>query len=278
MNKIYAYLGNGKLGSLLSQKPNFFYLECDITSKASIARALEEFRVRYGEPDLIVNCAGLTSIDECEKDEKKAFALNVSGLANLHNVFGSRVVCISSDHVFSGKYFLAPTEKTKPSPINYYGWSKFGAEQISEMNGGKIIRLSRTISAFDQDFISYMSQLTYGMDISVPSFFWRNYLTRYQAVNGIEYFATHFDSMPQIVNYGGESNVSMVNLFKELAKRLMLDPNKIIPRGHELDEETPRPHWSGYKVGLAKKLGFPMYSLKEVCDGIIEELKEVKLG
>jgi len=272
MNKIYGYVGQGKLGTLLGKVSNFFYLECDITSKASIARALEEFRNRYGEPDLIVNCAGLTSIDECEKDKKKAFTLNVSGLANLHNVFGSRVVCISSDHVFSGRYFTAPTEKTKPKPINYYGWSKFGAEQISEISGGKIIRLSRTVSTFDHNFIRYMSQLTHGLDASVPSFFWRNYLTRYQAVSGIKYFTTYFDSMPQIVNYGGESNVSMVTLFKELAKGLMLDPNKIIPRGYELDEETPRPHWGGFRIKLAKKLGFPMYTLSDVCDGVSQEL------
>lgn len=276
MSKIYAYVGNGKFGSLLGKRPNFAFLDCDITDPKSIEMGLKLFRVKWGEPELIVNCAGITSIDVCEKDERKAFAVNVLGLSNLQKVFGSRVLCLSSDQVFPGKYFIKPSESTKVKPVNYYGWSKFGAESVSQTMGGKIIRLSRTISAFDRDFIEYMSQLTHGLQISVPSFFWRNYLTRSQAVDGIEYFATHYDNMPQIVNYGGEQNISMYKLFQELAKEMMLPVDNILPRTQDLSMEVPRPHWGGYKVDLARKLGFPMYNLSEVVKGVIKDLEGIK--
>lgn len=278
--KIYAYVGNGKLGRLLGKLSNFVFLDCDITNMDSISLALNIFKARWGKfPDLLINCAGITSIDECEKLSTKELSLvNVRGLANLHSVFGSKVLCISSDHVFSGSYFLAPSEKTNPNPINNYGWSKFGAEQVSKICGGKVIRLSRTISAYDTDFIEYFSLLTNGVEISVPSFFWRNYLTRSQAVRGIQYFATNYDSMPQIVNYGGKSNVSMVTLFKELSKRMGLDSGKILARTQDLSMKTPRPHWGGYKVKLAEKLGFPMYSIQDICYEVLGELEQVELG
>lgn len=264
MTKIYAYVGNGKLGSLLGKRPNFAFLDCDITNPASIEMALKLFEIRWGKPDLIVNCAGLTSIDECEKDETKAYALNVRGLSNLHGIFGNRVLHISSDQVFSGKYFLAPTESTKPKPINYYGYSKWGSEQVSEVMGGKIIRLSRTIDIKDHDLWSYITHLEHKRIIEVPSFLWRNYLTRSQAVQGIEYFATHYDSMPQIVNYGGEANVSMYTLVQEISRKLGLNVSNVLPRTKDISSEIPRPHWGGYKVGLASRLGFPMYNLREV--------------
>lgn len=272
MNKIYAYVGNGKLGSLLGKRPNFAFLDCDITDPTSIEMALKLFRIKWGEPDLIVNCAGLTSVDRCEKDVTTAYQKNVKGLVHLHEVFGERVLSISTDQVFSGKYILIPNENTKPNPVNYYGWTKFASEQISEICNGKILRLSRTISAFDRDFIDYMFDLTSKLQIHVPYFFWRNYLTRSQSVDGIEYFATHYDSMPKVVNYGGEQNISMFTLFQELAKKFYLPVENVLPRTQDLEIETPRPHWGGFRIKLAKKLGFPMYALSDVCDGVSQEL------
>lgn len=278
MNKIYAYVGNGKLGSILKNRPNFAFLDCDITDSKSIEMALKIFTVQWGTPDLIVNCAGLSSIDECGKDISKAYLLNVRGLLNLHEVFGERVLGISTDQVFPSKYIIMPHEKSKPNPVNYYGWTKFASEQISELCDGKVLRLSRTISAFDRDFIEYISQLTHGLSVNVPSFFWRNYLTRSQAVDGIEYFANNYDTMPQLLNYGGEQNVSMYKLFQELAKKLYLPVENVLPRTQDLSMETPRPHWGGFSVKFAKRLGLPMYSLSDVVTGVAEELKQVKLG
>lgn len=278
MNKIYAYVGNGKLGSILKNRPNFAFLDCDITDPKSIEMALKLFTVQWGTPDLIVNCAGITSVDECEKNDGLVFRVNVMGVSNLHKVFGKRVLSLSTDQVFSGKYLFTPKEHTKPKPINVYGWSKFGMEQVSEAFGGKVLRLSRTISAFDRDFIEYISQLTHGLSVNVPSFFWRNYLTRSQAVDGIEYFANNYDKKPQLLHYGGEQNVSMYKLFQELAKKLYLPVENVLPRTQDLSMETPRPHWGGFSVKFAKRLGFPMYSLSDVVTGVAEELKQVKLG
>lgn len=277
MNKIYAYVGNGKLGSILKDRPNFAFLDCDITDPKSIEASLKLFRIQWGEPDLIVNCAGLTSVEICEKDTSKAYLLNVRGLVNLYEVFGKRILGISTDQVFSGRGFFLPNENTKQNPVNYYGWTKFASEQISGIYGGKTIRLSRTISMTDIDFIGYMSQLTHKLPIDIPTFFYRNYLTRSQAVDGIEYFAHNYDKMPQIVNYGGSQNVSMYQLFQELAKTLHLPVEKILPRKYELTFATPRPHRAGFNIKLAKKLGFPMYNLKQVCDEIEKDIRNFSL-
>src|SRR5690606_23229519 len=151
----------GKLGSLLGQQPNFALLECDITNQKSIELALKLFEVKWGKPDLIINLAGITSVGLCESmDLKFVYHVNASGLANLHKVFGSRVLGLSTDQIFSGKNWLfRPTEKSRPDPINNYGWSKVGAEVISNMLGGKILRLSRTIHPDDRDLSEIFGRL-----------------------------------------------------------------------------------------------------------------------
>lgn len=118
--KIYGVVGHkGKLGSQLVKQlgAECFVLDCDITDKDSIYREvynkLGELKKNDPYP-VIVNCAGMSSVDECEKNEDKCFKVNVMGLANLHSVFGERVLNISSDYVFSGKNWFLPKENTPP--------------------------------------------------------------------------------------------------------------------------------------------------------------------
>ncbi len=264
MKKLIGVTGSkGKLGSLLVKREGFAALNGDITSPSDLIPYLGRF-------SLIVNCAGTSSIPECEKNEKQAFEVNVRGLAKLHQVFGDRVLTISSDHVFSGGGLFLPTEKTKPNPVNVYGFSKHGAEAVSEIEGGKVLRLSRAVSVEDKDIRNYLIDLWNGTDVEVPSFFYRNYIHKEFAVDGIEYFAKHYDEMPRVVHYGGLDNVSMFEFIKDLAKRLNILASPT-PR-KEYYAENPRPKHGGFSVKLAKKLGFSMYTIGETIDRLARDL------
>lgn len=262
--KRYGVTGyKGKLGRLLLERPNFVPIGADITKAGEL--------LAYHEPfDVIVNCAAISSIDACESDFEKAIEVNKRGLHNLHKVFGSRILNISSDQVFSGNDWFLPKENSYRSPVNNYGFSKLGAEEVSRVDGGKTLRLSRSVSMKDLDIGKYYERLVHGEDIEVPKFFFRNYLHREQAVDGIEYFVNNYDDMPQEVNYGSLNNFSYYKLMLELSKRFDL-PGKVQPRKIELSL-TPRPKRGGFNVSLSKKLGFPMYKLSDTVSKLVEEV------
>lgn len=273
MKKKYGVIGsNGKIGALLVQRPDFVSIDCDITDINSIYE--DAYRI-WGEEadwDVIVNCAGISSIDECERNEDKAIAVNTRGVHNLHKVFGERVLTISSDHIFNGHTWWLPKEDTIPDPTNSYGWSKWGAEQASHMNGGKVIRLSRVVGLSDGDIETILYGLSTHQKVEVPSFFSRNYLHKEFVVDGIEYMVKNWDNMPQLVNYGGIENVTMYSFMRLLAIELGLDPKLVAKRTKYDDTLVPRPRKGGLNVNLAKSLGFPMYNISDTVSKLAWEM------
>ncbi len=261
----------GKLGSLLIQRGGFVALDCDVTDIESIYNEAYRLLGEEWEAGTVVNCAAISSIDECEKDYKKAIEVNANGLKNLHRVFGSNVLNISSDQIFSGRDWKLPTEETDPKPINNYGLTKFVSEGISSAFDGKTIRLSRTVSLFDADINQYMESLLHDNKIDVPDFFSRNYIHREHAVDGIECMVRNWDSMPKLVNYAGTENVTMYSFVKMLAMDLGFRPQDVLKRSKYDDTMVPRPRNGGLNVSLAKSLGFPMYNISDTVGKLVDE-------
>jgi len=81
-------------------------------------------------PDVVINCAGFTNVDQCENDPDQATLLNTSlagRLAGASNRQGCFFVHISTDHLWDGTcQFVA--EDTPPCPINVYARTKAGGE------------------------------------------------------------------------------------------------------------------------------------------------------
>ena len=219
--------------------------------------------------DVLVNCAGITSVDACEQNQRSATKVNVTGNYNLHEVYGKRVLTISSDHIFPG---ITPEGETANfSPVNHYGWTKVGAEAISQIQQGRIIRLSRSVSIEDTDISRWIMSLYKNEEIYVPSFFTRNYLTRSQVVDGIEYFVNHFDLMPRVVNYGSIDTVSMLLFMKLVATEFKLNPNLVKENSEYNSNMTPRPLNGGFRTELAQSIGFPMYYAWDAAEQLAED-------
>lgn len=265
-NTIYGFVGKGKLGSLLGGRPNFVFIDCDIMDRESIKEASKGQKF-----NVVVNCAALSSVDSCEKSTSRAWDLNIIGLDNLHQVFANRVLNISSDQVFSGNRWLLPSEKSKYRPINVYGMTKAVGEDLTvNTYHGKVLRLSRTVDLSDLDISFYESALKRGESISIPTFIRRNYLSRKQAVDGIVYAVRNFDALPSIVNFGSSDNSTMYNFYRELFYWMGYDASIERRRNYiKGDGIAPRPKKGGFRVGLAKRLGFPMYSKDEAIQSIL---------
>ncbi len=83
------------------------------------------------EAELVIHTAGLTNVDECERNPELARVVNVDIAANVARAakdLGIRLVHISTDHLFQGDKPLVD-ENEPPNPINIYGKTKLEAEQ-----------------------------------------------------------------------------------------------------------------------------------------------------
>ncbi|MDR5751452.1 MULTISPECIES: dTDP-4-dehydrorhamnose reductase [unclassified Caballeronia] len=83
-------------------------------------------------PDIIVNAAAYTAVDEAEQAEPMALIINgqaVGELAAAARRLGALLVHYSTDYVFDGAIERAWREEDAPAPINAYGRSKLAGEQ-----------------------------------------------------------------------------------------------------------------------------------------------------
>jgi dTDP-4-dehydrorhamnose reductase len=90
-------------------------------------------KILYIRPDIIINCAAITSIGECERDRELAFCVNTYGakvMADACKKIGSKLIQISADAVFDGKKGMY-TEQDRTNPVNYYGFTKLQAERMA---------------------------------------------------------------------------------------------------------------------------------------------------
>lgn len=82
-------------------------------------------------PDILVNAAGLTSVESCEANPSEAIRINVNlskNLALAADKYNVKMVQISTDHLFSGQVSKV-SELDEPRPLNQYGITKLKAEQ-----------------------------------------------------------------------------------------------------------------------------------------------------
>ncbi len=126
-------MGIAVAGSSTSDK-HFTHL--DITDTKSIKSAIEKI-----EPDSVINCAAMTSVDECETKADLARLVNAQGPKNLAEACrqaGARLVHISTDSVFDGRTGNY-SEDSKPNPVNTYAKTKLEGEKLVAGEAGNFV-------------------------------------------------------------------------------------------------------------------------------------------
>lgn len=103
----------------------------DITDKEAVDRQVDGFR-----PDVLVNCAAFTKVDDCETSVDTAMKVNgwaVEQLADAARRNDSLLVQISTDFVFDGS-MRRPYEITdQVAPLSVYGRSKLEGEERARL-------------------------------------------------------------------------------------------------------------------------------------------------
>jgi dTDP-4-dehydrorhamnose reductase len=121
------------------------------------------------EPDVILNCAAFTKVDDCETKKELAWKVNVEGPKNLAAAAeerGARIIHISTDYVFDGKKPVPEyyTENDDTNPISYYGLTKLEAEKAicAQTDRYSILRTAWLYGANGQNFLKTMLRLALG--------------------------------------------------------------------------------------------------------------------
>ncbi len=106
---------------------NIYKYPIDITNKNKLNNIINKIN-----PDVIINTAAYTHVDNCEIDKKIAYNVNALSVEHLGKIAKSLNIPlhhISTDYVFNGEKgnYL---ETDEINPINYYGYTKAQGEKL----------------------------------------------------------------------------------------------------------------------------------------------------
>ena len=131
----------------------------DITNLGVVRHAVDELA-----PDIIINCAAYTNVDEAEKQEHQALMVNGLGVQNLcilcqeHDI---PLVHFSTDYVFDGTKPSPYTIYDETNPINAYGRSKLLGEKyiLWLLDKFYLLRTSWLFGLHGKNFIETMLEI-----------------------------------------------------------------------------------------------------------------------
>ncbi|MBL1260659.1 MAG: dTDP-4-dehydrorhamnose reductase [Thiotrichaceae bacterium] len=157
---------NGQVGSalqcLLSKNNEVFAFEratLDLTNSEQIRQHVQEIK-----PDIIVNAAAYTAVDQAEKEPALAFAINGTApgiFAEEAAHINAILIHYSTDYVFDGSGNQPWQEEDKPAPLNIYGASKLAGEQTIKASGAThlILRTSWVYGEHGNNFVKTILRL-----------------------------------------------------------------------------------------------------------------------
>ena len=168
--KILVTGTNGQVGHALMQELTEHDLigitrqDCDLTNLDHIRQVIDQH-----QPDLIINPAAYTKVDQAEDEPELAFQINRDApkvMAEKAREYNIPLIHFSTDYVFDGKKNEAYLESDPTQPLGVYGQSKCaGEEAIQEVGGlNYIFRTSWVYSNIGHNFSLTIKRLSQERD------------------------------------------------------------------------------------------------------------------
>ena len=267
--KILLTGGKGMLGRTLQREltgheiavadlPDWDITDADAFMSKTLASA----------PDVVVHCAAMTKVDDCETNREMAFRLNEEGTRNVAlacKACGARLIAISTDYVFSGEPPREPWawgETDIPRPRTVYGASKFAGEQMVQMicpDDAVILRIAWLYGAGGPSFVHTMAKLgaQEGAPLKVVDDQRGNPTSTKTVADVIRFLLTRPD-VSGIVHGTCEDQCTWYGLTMELKRLLDVRfPREVVPcTTEEFPRPAPRPRNSALKKGVLNVLGY----------------------
>ena len=152
MKKVYLAGSGGMLGEafydLFNKDYNVLASDIDLNEDWLHFLDFRDFEKYYQDvynfkPDYLFHLGAITSLEECDLDEDKAYSTNTIGVENatiIANKLDIPIVYISTAGIFDGKKDLYD-DWDIPNPLGHYARSKYNGELYVEQNAKKYLIL-----------------------------------------------------------------------------------------------------------------------------------------
>lgn len=159
---VSGQLGHDVQQELVKRKINCLGVgreQFDITNE----QQTREYIQRYN-PDVVIHCGAYTAVDGAEDDVLTCTAVNITGTQNIALVckeINAKMMYISTDYVFNGAGDTPFDVSDKPGPLNTYGRTKLGGEEVvkESLEHFFIVRISWVFGINGNNFIKTMLRL-----------------------------------------------------------------------------------------------------------------------
>jgi dTDP-4-dehydrorhamnose reductase len=138
--------------------------QLDLARPATVGLALNA-----AAPDIVVNAAAYTAVDQAEREPELASAVNERGagaVAEASKALGLPVIHLSTDYVFGGNKTNAYVEEDPVAPATSYGVSKLAGERAVAAATGQhvILRTAWVYAPYGKNFVRTMLALAESRD------------------------------------------------------------------------------------------------------------------
>ncbi|MCQ2960740.1 MAG: dTDP-4-dehydrorhamnose reductase [archaeon] len=237
--------------------------DLDITDEEKVVEFVCE-----NSPELVINAAAYTAVDDCETHYDDAYAVNAIGPKNLAiacNKLDIPLVHISTDYVFDGTKRTPLIEADKLGPQSAYGKTKLAGEEFIQENTDKyfILRTAWLYGLHGNNFVKTMLDLAENHDeitvvddqVGSPTYSFDLAVAITNLLFSDKYGIYH------VTNEGECSWYEFAKLIFELSN---IDVKVVPVTTEEFPRPAPRPHYSVLNNKKWNSSGFvPMRTYQE---------------
>lgn len=243
------------------------YHALDITNREDVESIL-----RLTKPDVIINTAAMTQVDECETQREACWKANVTAVEYLIrccHALHIHLIQVSTDFIFDGG--RGPVdEKAEPRPVNFYGESKLAAESLIQ-NSAISWAILRTVLVFGTTNEMSRSNIVLWVKdslenqraIRVVQDQWRTPTLAEDLAEGC--YLAAVKKAKGIYNISGKDFLSPYNIAVKTAEFFKLDKSLITPTdSSQFVQPAKRPLTTGFIIDKARhELGYEPHSFDE---------------
>ena len=274
VNLVAASKGENRL----LEKNGYTYINLDISKLDEVKTAVEKF-----QPQVIINTAAMTNVDECETKREECWGANVTAVENFVKAIGNSAihfVHLSTDFVFDGE--AGPyKEEDQPNPLSYYALSKYEAEKVLQKStiSWAILRTIIVYGIVDNMSRSNVvlwakSALEKGQPINVVDDQFRSPTLAEDLADAC--ISASEKRAKGIFHVSGKDIMSILELVYRVADFWKLDKSIVKPiKSDTLNQAAKRPPRTGFILNKSyRELDYKPHSFEEGLEILDEQLKQ----
>lgn len=254
------------------------YHSLDISDRDEVEDVL-----RLTKPEVIINTAAMTQVDDCETQREACWKANVTAVEHMVRCCAAlhiHLVHVSTDFIFDGSHGPLD-EDAVPGPVNYYGESKLAAEKVIQ-NSNISWAILRTVLVFGitndmsrSNIVLWVkNSLEKQKTIQVVNDQWRTPTLAEDLAQGC-YLAAKKRARG-IYNISGKDFLSPYDIAIRTAEFFTLDKSLIKPTDStKFVQPAKRPLTTGFIIDKAQReLGYDPHSFDEGLAILARQISE----